>query len=64
MGWFLDSLSTILVVCVLLFIVVLAIRSIIKDRKKGGCSCGCEGCSECITKSEKKSEIASENEYK
>ena len=35
MGWFLDSLSTILVVCVLIFSVGLAIRSIIKDRKKG-----------------------------
>lgn len=63
MGWFLDSLSTILVVFVLIFVVGLAIRSIIKDRKKGRCSCGCEGCSGCIAKSERKSEIVSENEY-
>lgn len=59
MGWIIDSISTILVVCVLLFIVVLAIRSIIKDKKNGGCSCGCEGCSGCISKSEKKNEIDS-----
>lgn len=49
MGLIFDNLSTILVVCVLLLIVALAIRSMIRDKKKGGCAGGCAGCSGCAS---------------
>jgi len=53
MGWILDNLSTIFVVCVLLLVVALAIRSMIKDKKKGGCAGGCAGCSGCASAAQK-----------
>lgn len=49
MGLILDNLSTILVVCVLLLVVALAIRSMIRDKKKGGCAGGCAGCTGCTS---------------
>ena len=36
------------VVCIILAVIVFfAVRSIIKKRKSGGCSCGCSDCSSC-----------------
>ncbi len=40
-----SVLPTAIVGLIVAAIVVLAIVSIVKQRKKGGCSCGCEGCS-------------------
>lgn len=53
MGWILDNLSTIFVVCVLLLVVAFAICSMIKDKKKGGCAGGCAGCSGCASATQK-----------
>ena len=39
------NLPTILVILVLVIAVVLAVRSIVKDKKKGGCSGYSGGCS-------------------
>lgn len=41
------SPGTIIVGLVLLFGVILAIRSVIRQHKSGGCSGGCESCSGC-----------------
>ena len=38
-------LANIIVTLILLAIVFFAVRSIWKNRKSGGCGCGCEGCS-------------------
>ena len=39
-------MGTIIVGIVLLGIIALAVRSVVKSRKKGnGCGCGCDGCS-------------------
>ncbi|MDR0852776.1 MAG: FeoB-associated Cys-rich membrane protein [Clostridiales Family XIII bacterium] len=41
-----GTIGTIIILAVVAIIVALAVRSVIKTRKKGGsCSCGCEGCS-------------------
>ncbi len=42
---FLDQLPTILIIIALAIVVALAVRSVIRNKKKGG-SCGC-GCSSC-----------------
>lgn len=42
--FFLQHGSTLAVAAVLLLIVALIVRKLIKDRKKGGCSCSCGGC--------------------
>lgn len=40
-----ENWPTILICLALVAIVFLAIRKIVRDKKKGGsCSCGCEGC--------------------
>ena len=48
MLWITNNLSTLIVSGLLLFVVVLIIRKMIKDKKSGksscGCGCGCEGC--------------------
>lgn len=38
-------MATLVIVLLLMGCGVLAIRSIRKDHKKGGCSCGCSSCS-------------------
>lgn len=40
-----SVLPTVIVGLIIAAIVVFAIVSVVKQRKKGGCSCGCEGCS-------------------
>ena len=43
--WLSENLITIAVCLVIAGLVVLAVISLMKNRKKGGkCSCGCEGC--------------------
>jgi len=39
-----ENLANIIISAVLICLAVLAIVKIIKDRKKGSCSCGCSGC--------------------
>jgi len=39
-----GTLWTILIAAALVTLGVLAVRSLLKDRKKGGCSGGCAGC--------------------
>ena len=43
-SWITENASTIGISLVLLALMLLAVRKMIKDRKKGGCSCGCGGC--------------------
>ena len=38
-------LSTIIISSIVAIVFVAIIVSMIKNRKKGGCSCGCTGCS-------------------
>ena len=40
-----NILPTLIVGIIVAVIIVLAIVSLVRQRKKGGCSCGCEGCS-------------------
>lgn len=37
--------GTIFVLVILIVVVTLIIKKLIKDRKNGGCGCGCSGCS-------------------
>ena len=39
-----GTLWTILIAAALAAFGVLAVRSLLRERKKGGCSCGCAGC--------------------
>lgn len=45
MEWFTNVMPSILIGIVLAVIVFLIIRSKIRERKRGGYSCGCPGCS-------------------
>lgn len=48
------NLPTLIVLGILIFIVALAIRSIVLKRKNGGgCGCGCAGCTGKCPSSEK-----------
>lgn len=40
-----ELLPTLIAILILTGVVVLSLRSIHRDRKKGGCSGGCPGCS-------------------
>ena len=44
--WIIENAHTLIVLGVVVLLVVLAVISVIKDRKKGRCSCGnsCAGC--------------------
>ena len=46
MTWLMNNLSTIIVCIVLIAVVVLIINKMIKDKKKGKSSCGCN-CAHC-----------------
>jgi len=44
-AWLSENLVTILICLVIAGLLVLAVSSLVKNRKKGGkCSCGCDGC--------------------
>ncbi len=45
-AWLVDNLATIIICLVLLSVVVLIIRSMVKDKRNGKGSCGC-GCGNC-----------------
>lgn len=40
LGWIMENIGTILITIVLAILVVLIIRSLVKDRKQGKSSCG------------------------
>lgn len=40
-----SILSTAIVGIIVAAVVVVAIVAVVRQRKRGGCSCGCEGCS-------------------
>lgn len=44
--WIYSNLTTVIVIAVILIAVVLAVFVIVRDKKKGSCSCGraCSGC--------------------
>ena len=44
MDFIIENIWSIVIGALVLAAVVLAAVKIIKDRKKGKCSCGCEGC--------------------
>lgn len=46
LAWIAENIGTILISAVLLLIVVLIIRKLVKDKKKGKSSCGCN-CAHC-----------------
>ena len=46
LAWITENIGTILISAVLLLVVVLIIRKLIRDRKKGKTACGC-GCANC-----------------
>ena len=46
LAWITENIGTILISAVLLFIVVLIIVKLVKDKKKGRSSCGCN-CAHC-----------------
>lgn len=46
LAWITENIGTILISAVLLLVVVLIIRKLVKDKKKGKSSCGCN-CANC-----------------
>ncbi|MBQ8995454.1 MAG: FeoB-associated Cys-rich membrane protein [Oscillospiraceae bacterium] len=44
MVWLMDNLGSIVVGLVLAVILFFAFRSVIRQRKNGGCNCGMSGC--------------------
>ena len=46
LAWITENIGTILIWAVLLLVVVLIIRKLVKDKKKGKSSCGCN-CAHC-----------------
>lgn len=48
--WLVQNLATIVIGAVLLAAVILAVRSMVKTRKSGGCHCGCSDCKGCSCK--------------
>lgn len=46
LAWITENIGTILISVVLLLVVVLIIRKLVKDKKKGKSSCGCN-CAHC-----------------
>lgn len=38
-------IATVIIVIIIAIAFVAALRQILKNHKKGGCGCGCEGCS-------------------
>ena len=46
LAWITENIGTILISAVLLLVAVLIIRKLVKDKKKGKSSCGCN-CAHC-----------------
>lgn len=49
MNWITENFASIILLLVVAAMVFFLVRSKIKDRKQGKCSCGCEGCNGCTT---------------
>lgn len=47
--WIAENLASIILLLVVAAILFFLVRSKIKQRKKGACGCGCEGCSGCCS---------------
>ena len=47
MSWIEENLASLVLLLVVVAIVFFLIRSKLKERKQGSCSCGCAGCSGC-----------------
>ncbi len=45
MTWIMENLATLVIGGLLLALVIWAICQMIRDRKSGTCSCGCNACS-------------------
>ncbi len=45
--WFRQNIASIMLLIVVALIVFFIVRSKIKEKKQGKCSCGCSGCSGC-----------------
>lgn len=45
--WLMQNLASIVLMFVAALIVFFIVRSKIKEKKQGKCSCGCSGCSGC-----------------
>lgn len=45
LAWLSANFATIFVGLIVLALVALALRSVLRSRKKGGCAGGCSGCS-------------------
>lgn len=44
-AWIIENIASIIIVLVIATFAVIAVMSLIRNRKKGkSCSCGCEGC--------------------
>ena len=45
-AWFGANIGNIIVILIVTAVIILSVRSIIKDKKagKGGCGCGCKNC--------------------
>ena len=42
--WLSENTGTVIAAAVVIIIFALALRSAVRQKKKGGCSCGCPGC--------------------
>ena len=49
MIWLAENIASIVLLLVLGVIVFFAIRGKVRERKQGGCGCGCEHCCGCAT---------------
>ena len=47
MTWILENFASLVLLLVVAAIVFFLVRSKLRQRKKGACGCGCEGCSGC-----------------
>lgn len=43
-AWITENIATIIICAVLMAVVAAIVVSMIKNRKKGNCGCGCAGC--------------------
>lgn len=43
--WITENIGTMVIGLAILLVVVLAARSVYRNKKNGGCSCSCGGCS-------------------
>lgn len=54
------NLPTVVISIVLIILFTLACIKIYKDRKKGGCGCGCNGCNSCSQNHDCKTKLSNQ----